>query len=63
MKTANCTSSAVCDDQSSFPRRMTFPWEVSLWLLVVSNLNLCHSPVGLLSLVWAHLNEEAPETI
>ena len=63
VKTANCTSSAVCGDPSSFPRRMTFPWEVSSWLWVVSNPNLCHSPVGPLSLFWAHPKEEAPETI
>ena len=63
MRTASCTNLAVYGDPSSFPRCMMFPWEVSSRLLVVSNLNLCHSPVRPLSLVWVYPVEQEPEVI
>ena len=60
MKTASCINLAVCDGPSSFPRCMTFPWEVSLRLSVVNNPSLCRSLVRPLSLVWADPSEQAP---
>ena len=65
MKRANCTNSAVYGDHVFYPRRMSFPWEVSIWLSVVSNQSLYHSPVSVrsLSLVSARPSEQAPEKV